>query len=168
MPEPGVLQIAATAEGWVLRIEGRGSLNESPTFRETVRCALHSEPEAVAVLDLNACTYLDSTMLGCLVMLHREFSSTPEVPHFQIAASVEVRQRLLAPTRLDRHLHFCNEPPETTSEWTTLRTDLPELQEFGRHVMECHDRLAEIGGPRAEAYRQVAEQLAREIGQTAP
>jgi hypothetical protein len=37
--------------------------------------------------------------------------------------------------------------------------------DLGRHVMECHRRLAELGGSRAPSFRSIADQLARELGE---
>ena len=55
-----------TEQGVRLTIEGRGTLVESQTVRELVDRAL-ADPGARAIIDLDRCTYLDSTFLGMLV-----------------------------------------------------------------------------------------------------
>ena len=63
------------------------------------------------VVDLSHCDYLDSTFLGCLVSLHRTYNRTS--PHrFQVAASCDQRQKLLAPTHLDHLLDLTEVCPE--------------------------------------------------------
>ena len=163
MPQNGQLIAASFVDGLVVRIDGRGTLNESVTLRDTVREALVRDECAIALLDLNACTYLDSTMLGCLIALHREFSLTADPPRFQIVAGHEARQRLLAPMRLDSHLALREDFPPAAGQWMTLKPEQPALAEFGRHVMDCHNRLADAGVPKADAFRLVAQQLASDL-----
>src|SRR6516165_4500505 len=93
-------RIGRTVSGYMLRVEGRGTLQESPAIHDFAARILDQGPEAgTFVIDLAACDYLDSTFLGCLVMLHRRYNHP--VPHrFRVAASAEKCQKLLAPTRL--------------------------------------------------------------------
>ena len=37
--------------------------------------------------------------------------------------------------------------------------------DLGRHIMECHRRLAELGGSQAASFRSIADHLARELGE---
>lgn len=163
MPQCTPLMIAPCHEGLIVRIDGRGTLNESPALRDTVRAVLDHDPETIVLLDLDSCTYLDSTLLGCLIGLHREYSLSQQQPRFQIVAGYEARQRLLAPMRLDSHLAIREALPQDIDAWFPIESDRLDLNAFGRHVMECHSRLAEAGVPKAAAFRQVADQLAREL-----
>jgi hypothetical protein len=56
----------------------------------------------------------------------------------------------------------CPEPISDVLE--VSRPSLPGT-DLGRHVMECHARLAELGGSRAASFRSIADQLARELAE---
>ena len=96
------LRIGRTNSGCVVRVEGRGTLRESPAIQEFALHFLEQEQErGVFVIDLAGCDYLDSTFLGFLVLLHGRYNRTE--PHrFLVAASDDQCQRLLAPSRLNR------------------------------------------------------------------
>jgi len=159
-----MLRVGRTASGFLVRVEGRGTVSESPALEEFAVQSIDgpSGPSTV-VVDLSLCDYLDSTFLGCLVNLHRKYNRAS--PHrFQVAASNDQRQKLLAPTHLIQVLDLTEVCPELISD--VLEVSRPSLpgEDLGRHVMECHARLAELGGSRAAAFRSIADQLARELG----
>jgi anti-anti-sigma regulatory factor len=138
-------------------------MSESPALEEFAVQSIDgpSGPSTV-VVDLSLCDYLDSTFLGCLVNLHRKYNRAS--PHrFQVAASSDQRQKLLAPTHLIQVLDLTEVCPELIGD--VLEVSRPTLpgDDLGRHVMECHARLAELGGSRAAAFRSIADQLAREL-----
>src|SRR5687768_10917844 len=104
------LKVGRTGAGYCVRVEGRGTMRESPAVEEFVARSMGGDPVTV-VVDLTACDYLDSTFLGCLLGLHKRFGKragpsaadpgpTPG-PRFAIAADPERRRKLLGPTRLD-------------------------------------------------------------------
>lgn len=159
-----MLRVGRTASGFLVQVEGRGTVSESPALEEFAVQSIDgpSGPSTV-VVDLSLCDYLDSTFLGCLVNLHRKYNRSS--PHrFQVAASNDQRQKLLAPTHLIQVLDLTEVCPELISD--VLEVSRPSLpgDDLGRHVMECHARLAELGGSRAAAFRSIADQLARELG----
>ncbi len=159
-----MLRVGRTASGFLVQVEGRGTLSESPALQEFAVQSLDgpSGPSTV-VVDLSLCDYLDSTFLGCLVNLNRKYNRAS--PHrFQVAASNDQRQKLLAPTHLIQVLDLTEVCPELIGD--VLEVSRPSLpgDDLGRHVMECHARLAELGGSRAAAFRSIADQLARELG----
>jgi len=164
MSQATSLRIGQTDDGYVVRIEGRGTLRESPAAEAFAGQVLRREPGRTLVIDLHACDYLDSTFLGCLITLHKEFGNV-QPPRFFVSAPPDGRRRLLAPTFLDRYLNVHESPPAVEGDWLSLPTTPLEPQELGRHVMECHRRLAELGGPCAAAFGSVADQLARELGE---
>ncbi len=160
-----LLRVGRTASGFLVQVEGRGTMSESPALQEFAVQSLDGPTgPSTVVVDLSHCDYLDSTFLGCLVNLHRKYNRTS--PHrFQVAASSEQRQKLLAPTHLTHVLDLTEVGPEPISD--VLEVSRPNLPgaELGRHVMECHARLAELGGSRAAAFRSIADRLARELGE---
>src|SRR5262249_20398476 len=110
------LRVGRTASGFLVQVEGRGTVSESPALQEFAVQSLDGPTgPSTVVVDLSHCDYLDSTFLGCLVNLHRKYNRTS--PHrFQVAASRDKRQELLAPTRLNHLLDLTEVCPEPISD----------------------------------------------------
>ena len=159
------LRVGRTASGFLVQVEGRGTLSESSALQEFAVQSLDGpRGPSTVVVDLSHCDYLDSTFLGCLVSLHRKYNRT--LPHrFQVAASCDQCQKLLAPTHLNHLLDVTEVCPEPISDVVELSGPILPTADLGRHVMECHHRLAELGGSREESFRSIADQLARELGE---
>ena len=152
--QASMLRVGQTASGFVVFVEGHGTLAESPAFYEFAAQSLKAElgPSTV-VLDLSNCDYLDSTFLGCLAGLHRKYNRA--VPHrFLVAASREKSQILLGPTRLNNLVDVTEVCPEPIGEVVELSRSILPGVDLGRHVMECHRRLAELGGSRRRRFVQ--------------
>jgi anti-anti-sigma regulatory factor len=160
-----MLRVGRTTSGFLVQVEGRGTLSESPALEEFAVRSLDGPcgPSTLAV-DLSRCGYLDSTFLGCLVSLHRKYNRTS--PHrFRVAASCDKCQKLLAPTRLNHLLDVTAVYPEPIGDVLELSQPILASADLGRHIMECHRRLAELGGSQAASFRSIADQLARELGE---
>jgi anti-anti-sigma regulatory factor len=160
-----MLRVGRTASGFLVQVEGWGTLRESPALREFAVQSLDDPggPSTV-VVDLSHCDYLDSTFLGCLVSLHRKYNRTS--PHrFQVAASCDQCQKLLAPTHLNHLLDVTEVCPEPVSDVLEVSRPLLPTYDLGRHILECHRRLAELGGSQAASFRSIADHLARELGE---
>jgi anti-anti-sigma regulatory factor len=156
--------LCAGSSVFVARVEGRGTLRESPAFHTFVSELFRSYPAAVLTLDLEDCEYLDSTFLGCLISLGKLYARGP-ARRFVIAATPATRSRLLVTTHVDRVLPLINILPAEAPEWSTIPIEPIEAHELGCHVMECHEHLAEVGGPQATAFRSIVEHLAHDLGQ---
>ena len=114
------------------------------------------------VVDVSACDHLDSTFLGCLVELQRKVVKQDRT-RFGVHAPPDKAQKLFAATRLDAVLRIVNEPPQVIGEMVTLPAADPASPDLMRHVMECHRRLAELGGPQQAAFAAIADNLEREL-----
>lgn len=166
MPDSSVIKVGRTRTGYRLRVEGRGTLRESPAVHEFAGHALGDEVSTL-VVDLSACDYLDSTFLGCLVILQKRHGSG-RPPRLQIAASPAVAQRAFAANHLRTLFLFIDECPEVVGDDHTIPAPALAAGELGGHIMECHRRLAEVGGPNRSAFGEVAEALARELSSGRP
>lgn len=166
MPASSVLKVARTRAGYLLRVEGKGTLRESPAVSQFAERVLN-EPGNSLAFDLSSCDYLDSTFQGCLVVLHKRFDSGPS-PRVLIAASPQTRDRLLRREHLDQIFSLTDASPEAVGEDLTLPTLALDSVELAQHVMECHRRLAEVDGPSCQAFAEVADQLERELVQPGP
>ena len=166
MSQSSELTVARTEQGYVVAVVGQGTRIQSPAVRDFISGAL--EDGASVVLDLSACNYLDSTFLGCLVILHKRSAAKEsgcDGQRFCIHAGEEVVQKLLHPTRLDSILTCNAQPPATTGEAVPLPVVDLERKEFGKHLLDTHEELAAVDSPSSAAFRLVCDQLRNELGE---
>ncbi len=162
MSDPSALQFCATSLGYVVRVIGKGTLKQSPTVREfTMRCV--KDEGLTIVLDLSSCGYLDSTFLGCLVGLNQNCCPSDN-RRFKLFVPPGDRSRLFGLTQIDSILHFVDDLPQGLDEFRALGGETLNTEELGRHVMDSHERLAQLGGPDAASFQSVADRLRKEEG----
>ena len=159
MCEPCTLTIRRTESGYVFVVSGRGTLRSSPTVQKFIREAIDNGSDVV--LDLSDCEYLDSTFLGCLLILHQH--GTRSAGSFAVHAGEAAQQKLLSGARLHKVLSLADQCPECIGDAVTLDISEVDRSEFGQHVLEAHQQLAALGGPAAAKFRAVADQLAKEL-----
>ncbi|MBX9791721.1 MAG: STAS domain-containing protein [Pirellulales bacterium] len=155
--------IGQFAEGIIVRIVGRGTLQNSPAFRAVVE---QSPRARVVVFDATACDYVDSTFLGCLIWTKKACETRP-VRRFVIAASPSTRIKLFSTSSLAQYFDFVDACPEPLGELVKIDPQKLDLEALGQHVMRCHELLADLGGDQADAFRHVADRLAVELGNRA-
>lgn len=155
------LKVGRTATGYCVRIEGRGTMNESPAV-QALALEVLSSPEATFNLDLSNCDYLDSTFLGCLAGLGKRFGSAGP-PRLTIVQPPPACRKLLASARIESLLTFVPAPPGLVAEGLAIPTEGLTSDELGRHVRDCHQRLVELGGANAAVFKAVVEQLDRDL-----
>jgi anti-anti-sigma regulatory factor len=162
--QPTVVKVAPTDRGCCIRVEGCGTMNESQAAQDLAARTLLSGPDAVVVFDLGDCEYLDSTFIGCLLQLHRNFGKG-KPPRFTLAASAAKRKKLLGACALDRVLPAVDTPPAVLGQWIgiTVGKDRTQLM---RHVMECHRALAEVDCPMKGAFAKIADGIERDLART--
>jgi anti-anti-sigma regulatory factor len=153
------LLVGPISDGTVVCLVGRGTMCESPGFREVAERLLE---KGVLVFDASRCEYLDSTFLGCLIGLKKTCERSANC-RFLIAASAATRIKLFCTSSLHRYFDFVDRSPELTGPWATIDVENPKRDELGQHIMCCHERLAELGGREAPAFRAIADRLAKEL-----
>lgn len=153
--------ISRNVRGYAVRIEGRGTLRESAAVHAFARYVLDVEPGTL-VLDLSSCDYLDSTFLGALVALQKRYGQA-EPYRFLIVAGPDVRKRLFGPNCLDAFFQYTDELPPALGAERELPAPRPARDALGRHILDCHQRLLELGGPSQQAIEEVVEQLSLEM-----
>ena len=159
MTQPANLTVQRTKNGYLIRLMGLGTSQQSPAVRDFVRGAI--EDGADVVLDLSACDYLDSTCLGCLAMLSRR--GNQHGGRFAVLASEPICQRLFGETKLEQVISFLDESPEVLGKPVTLAATPIQRRELGRHLLETHTELANLGRADSGIYRAIVEQLVREL-----
>ncbi len=147
------LKFARTNEGYRLRVEGCGTMQQSRTVEAFVNEAL-AYLDRVVTIDLSATSYLDSTFLGCLLGLHRRYQS-----RLRVAAPAEAVRQLFGPTKLDLAIKVTQEFPAIVGDYISLPCESVNPIDMARHMMECHVRLAEVPGPQQEMFAAIARQM---------
>lgn len=155
------LSCAPTETGCLVRVLGRGTMKESPSFRAFVQRCLSGNRKQVVTVDLSDCDYLDSTFLGCLIGLHKLGGEANS--RLQFFAADNRCVLLFSSSMLDRYLHIVDRRPQPTGEFTDIPECELDAREFGEHVMQCHQRLAATGGKDSQVYESIADQLQREL-----
>lgn len=153
------IKIFCVDGGYLFRIVGRGSMRESPAFRDFVSGAL--EDGANVVVDLSPCEHLDSTFIGCLVILNQRAGG--ELGSFSLFGNETVRERLFGYSHLDRILTFVDELPTCSEAPVSLQVTNLERREFCQHLIDAHDKLAELGGPSSNTFQRIVDELKREL-----
>jgi anti-anti-sigma regulatory factor len=161
---PSQVLVGRTRDGVVVRLIGRGTMNESSAFRAVVERSLET---GIVVFDATRCEYLDSTFLGCLIGCKKSCEQFPN-RRFLIAASPATRTRLFCTSSLDQYFDFIDTCPETIGESIAMDVRKLEPAELGQHVMRCHETLADMGGREAAAFKAVADRIASELANHQP
>lgn len=153
------LCVARTADGYLVRVQGKGTMAHSPALAEFVKGCLDEDEQSRVAVDLHACEYLDSTFLGCLLKLQR--AGTAE--RFQVVADDSTRKRLLTNTSLDKYLTLVADAPTTSGQFLRIGERELSSQQMGRHMMETHRALGELPSGSASAFKRIAAQLEKEL-----
>jgi anti-sigma B factor antagonist len=160
MAQRAKITMSRFASGVVVRVVGAGTIAESPLVYASAEKILRDAEQRV-VIDLSACTYVDSTFLGGLVGLFRRHGGSGD--RFAIFAPEPLRRPLFGVSRLDTILPFAEEEPVTFDEGIPVDMQLPTSpEELARHVADCHRRLSEVGGPEAKEFARVADAITAE------
>jgi anti-anti-sigma regulatory factor len=154
-------EIFRFAGGYVISLVGPGTLRESPAFQHFVIECLGQGCSVVA--DVTDCEYLDSTFLGCFIGLHKR-ALLCEAASFKVFADRGTRIRLFATSMLDRCLEFVDERPTVHGGRISLEFRKFDHRDLGRHVMNSHRELAELGGKDADKFAAIANRLQQELG----
>ena len=161
MVERAKISVARFAEGVAVLVDGAGTMSESPVVHAFAEEVLKAGEKRL-IVNLAGCTYLDSTFLGGLVSLLKRHGG--DASRFAIYAPPPRRQSLFGVSRLDKLLPFVDQiPPLDAPELPLEARAQLSRDELGRYIVECHRRLAELGGEHAQAFGQVADALAGEL-----
>ncbi len=162
MPTPTAFHVAPTDTGCVIRVQGRGTMKESPTVKAVAMQALVGDERTIVAIDLITCDYLDSTFLGALVELYNRFGRSKPT-RFLVAASGEKRKALLYPARIDLIIPSTDSAPATRGDWVPIRVEPVGPRELSQHMMECHRSLSKFDSPMSGTFAKIADHLEREL-----
>src|SRR5205807_5421520 len=136
------LKVGRTTDGgYRLRVEGRGTMRESRAAHEFIMRCLPEDGRRVTV-DLSACEYLDSTFQGCLIELQKRFGRGAG-SRFAVANPSAACRKLLGMAHVDRFLNIVAACPDVVGEDVAIPPQTMDSPEMARHIMECHQNLAD-------------------------
>lgn len=172
-PEPPISVGVFDGFSWI-RCEGKGSFLNSPVLKSFADQRL-AAGERSLVVDLSACTGMDSTFMGTLAGIAARLSALDQGGTLQIAEPGDRNRRSLEDLGLDFLMDI--DPP--AAAWRgrvdSIRaaldapptSPLPRPQQT-RHVLEAHQTLADLNPQNAREFEGVVQTLEREITQEKP
>ncbi len=152
---------------WI-RCEGKGSFVQSPALKD---CAQNAENrgEKRFVIDLQACSGMDSTFMGTLAGLSTRLRRSGG--GVQIATPGPKNRQSLEDLGLDYLLEI--EPPEASwrGQVDEIRAELkpyvPKSQqglgERAKHVLDAHRNLASTSDENAQRFKNVLDVLEKQV-----
>ncbi|HWP40334.1 MAG TPA: hypothetical protein VNL70_05365 [Tepidisphaeraceae bacterium] len=170
MPSPAssLIKVAAIPNGCCIRVEGRGTMQESPLASDIAIRTLQSDPSAMVVYDLSACQYLDSTFLGGLVSLWQRFGGMADSGsecsrRYAVFASEQQRKKLFGACGIDPILPRLSQPPQIIGPWHVLPAASHDPRELMQHVMHCHRALAQVDCPMQATFAKIADAIEKDL-----
>jgi anti-anti-sigma regulatory factor len=161
------LFVGNTSDGLVIRLVGRGTMQESLAFRAAAESAAQSNADGgVIFFDATQCDYLDSTFLGGLIGIKKACEQSGN-RRFLIHAGNATRVKLFSTSSLDKYFDFVETCPEPL-DLKPIEISAIDPTSLGRHSMRCHEHLAERGGRNAAAFKSVADCLRKELNEDRP
>lgn len=151
---------------WI-RCEGKGSFLTSPALKSFAEARV-AAGERCIVVDLGACTGMDSTFMGTLAGLAARLSAPGG--KIQVADVNDRNRRSLEDLGLDFLLEI--DPPiapwrgrvdEVRASLRSLRDNAPGQLERAKHVLEAHQVLSAANPENAQKFANVVNMLESEV-----
>lgn len=150
---------------WI-RCEGKGSFLVSPAMKEVAESRI-AAGEQCLVVDLAACTGMDSTFMGTLAGMASRLSAGGKV---QIAEPGDRNRRSLEDLGLDFLLEIDPKEAAWRGQESEIRATLQPFRESngastqrGQHVLEAHQILANSSEANAKKFSAVVQMLESEL-----
>jgi anti-anti-sigma factor len=158
--QPGTIQFHDDQETLRFQIEGWATMNQSLAFRRFVEQRLADRTRRVWV-DLDKCTYIDSTFLGTLLFIQRAIRRLGCGELRLLAPSTQCATLLRQMGVLDV-FHVASAAETAPPSWTLLTREQEDKQCFQRNVIQAHEELAALPGAAGEPFRAVVRCLAKD------
>ncbi len=161
MAAQGILRMRRHEQAVIFQVEGRATMHHSLPLRRVAEQALADGVTALRV-DLQLCTYMDSTFLGTLLFLQRAVDRAGSADFALVGPSLPCQQ-LIQQMGLEDVYPVLSEGPPDAVAWTVVPTQQDDAGAFNRNVVRAHQELANVPGPAGACFRPVAECLARDM-----
>jgi anti-anti-sigma regulatory factor len=146
-----------------LQVQGRGNMEQCPALRHWIEKRISGGCTRVWI-ELSRATHLDSTFIGTLLILNRRLLAAGG-ERIVLAAPSPACASLLSQMHVQNQFVVSNDPPEPRQWQDELRVDANMRSSYGfkQNVVDAHQELADLGGPASEPFRELANQLAKEL-----
>ena len=153
---------------WI-RCEGKGSFMNSPLLKSFCESRLN-EGESLLVVDLAACTGMDSTFMGTLAGMASRLSGKNNGV-LQVAAADERNRRSLEDLGLDFLMQINPEDALWKDSLDEIRSTLEPAQsadsisqmQRARLCLEAHEKLSDLSDKNAREFGEVVGTLRKQI-----
>jgi anti-anti-sigma factor len=146
----------------LFQVEGQVTMRHALPLR---RCAERALADGMArlLVDLQGCTYMDSTFLGTLLFLLRASAQRGQGAFALVSPSPQCRRLLQGIGMEDVFPIATTEEPDADAG-IKLNAELPSCTvEFKDTVVQAHRELAALPGPAGETFRTVAGSLTKNL-----
>ncbi|MDX1679373.1 MAG: STAS domain-containing protein [Akkermansiaceae bacterium] len=158
---------------WI-RCEGKGSFLNSPLVK-SFGDARVGEGESVLVIDLAACSGMDSTFMGTLAGMAARLAAV-DGGILQVAGADERNRRSLEDLGLDFMMQIDPKEPSWKDDIENIRSQLKpaqavepmNLSERARHVLRAHEELTDLNEKNAREFENVVGTLKRQVDKESP
>jgi len=157
---------------WI-RCDGKGSFRNSPMMKAYAEERI-SAGERRLVVDLGACTGMDSTFMGTLAGMASKLTAAGD-GRLQIASADERNRQSLEDLGLDFLMEIDPPAADWQSRLEVIRGELKSIgsatatnpQASGIHVLEAHRKLSALNEKNEQAFSAVVSMLEKETGNDA-
>jgi anti-sigma B factor antagonist len=161
--------VARSANLGFVKVVGRGSFQNSGCLKAFYQQLLKEKVDRF-VIDLDACTYLDSTFLGILLGLGLKLRAAGNGLLHVLNASPR-NLELLKNLGLDRLIHIDAKRVEmngvSESAFKEMPCPVPTKAEAAPTILEAHENLMEFDPRNVPKFKDVVEFLREDLGQHA-
>jgi anti-sigma B factor antagonist len=167
--EASKILVARSANLGFVKVVGRGSFQNSGCFKAFYQQLLKEHVDRF-VVDLDACTYMDSTFLGILLGLGLKLRAAGNgLLHILNASPRNVE--LLKNLGLDRLINIDSKRVDlngvTDRKLEEIECPVPTKAEAGPTILEAHEALMEFDPRNVPKFKDVVEFLREDLGQVA-
>ncbi len=148
--------------GYLLEVAGRATMHDSHALRAFLGSTV-PEVGLDLYIDLSECSFLDSTFLGHILALHKQLELGAVNSSLVLLRPSEAVMHTLTESGLVEVLSIGEVCPQRIGEFISLDLKNTDADSFARHVLECHQRLAEVPGPNQEVFKEVVRYMLDEL-----
>ena len=164
-PQQDQLKAAVIEQRLLICVEGRGSFRTSSTLKQFVHQKLRDPALNEIILDMAACTGMDSTFMGVLAGLasHPTCQSTHR---FHLIHLSEKNEQLLKTLGVSRVVTYSREGEESPTLDAHAKMPLDADQRTQAETsLEAHQKLVELSAENEAEFRSVIELLQQDLDQ---
>jgi anti-anti-sigma regulatory factor len=171
MVEISKILVARSADLGFVKVVGRGSFQNSGCLKAFYQQIL-KEGVHRFIVDLESCTYLDSTFLGILLGLGLKLKEIGKGNLHILNASAR-NLELLQNLGLDRLIQIdstraqLNGKSETENHLEEVACPVPTREEAAPTILEAHEALMEFDSRNVPKFKDVVEFLREDLGHAA-